>query len=87
SCPNCGGRVIITNVETTKMVFTHRESLYKLQVHCTERGDDGYVYAVISGYTPVTITTKRGEASESSSNQGMMLKYEPKGDPKKGLTI
>src|SRR2546429_3981982 len=53
-CPTCGGRVIITNAETTKMVFTHREPLYKLQVHCTERGDDAFVYAITSGYTPVT---------------------------------
>src|SRR5205809_1872767 len=87
ACPTCGGRVIITNSEATKMVFTHREALYKLQVHCTERGDDSFVYAIISGYTPVTITSKKGEAPEASSRQAMMLKYEPKGDPKRGLTV
>src|SRR5438093_8046096 len=87
ACPTCGGRVIITNAETTKMVFTHREALYKLQLHCTERGDDSFIYAIISGYTPVTITSKRGEAPEASSKQAMMLKYEPKGDPKRGLTV
>src|SRR5438034_6486278 len=78
ACPTCGGRVIITNAETTKMVFTHREALYKLQLHCTERGDDSFIYAIISGYTPVTITSKKGEAPEASSKQAMMLKYEPK---------
>jgi DNA-directed RNA polymerase subunit RPC12/RpoP len=87
NCPTCGGRVIITNAETTQMVFSHREPLYKLQVHCTERGDDSFVYAIISGYTPVTITSKKGEAHEPSSKQAMMLKYEPKGDPKRGLTV
>lgn len=86
-CPTCGGRVIVTDAEPTKMVFTHREALYKLHVHCTERGDDTYVYAIISGYTPVTITARRGETVEESSKQAMMLKYEPKGDPKKGLTV
>jgi hypothetical protein len=45
------------------------------------------VYAVISGYTPVTITAKKGEAPEASSKQAMMLKYEPKGDLKKGLSV
>jgi DNA-directed RNA polymerase subunit RPC12/RpoP len=87
TCPTCGGRVIITDAETTKMVFTHRETLYKLHLHCTERGDDSFVYAVISGYTPVTITAKKGEAPAASSKQAMMLKYEPKGDLKKGLSV
>ena len=79
--------MIVTEAEPTKMVFTHREALYKLHVHCTERGDDSYVYAIISGYTPVTITARRGDVVEESSKQAMMLKYEPKGDPKKGLTV
>ncbi len=87
TCPSCGGRVIITDAETTKMVFTHKETLYKLQVHCTERGDDGYVYAIISGYAPVTITTRKGEAPQASSKQAMMLKYEPKEDLKRGLSV
>src|SRR5437660_11672172 len=87
ACPTCGGRVIITNAETTKMVFTHREPLYKLQVHCTERGDDAFLYAIVSGYTPVTITSKKGQTPEASSKQAMMLKYEPKGDLKKGLSV
>ncbi|TMI54076.1 hypothetical protein E6H18_11225 [Candidatus Bathyarchaeota archaeon] len=87
TCPTCGGRVIIANSETTKMVFTHHEALYKLQLHCTERGDDSFIYAIINGYTPVTITSKRGETPEASSKQAMMLKYEPKGDPKRGLTV
>ena len=87
TCPTCGGRIIITNAEPTKMVFTHREPLYKLQVHCTERGDDAFLYAIVSGYTPVTITSKRGEAPEASSKQAMMLKYEPKGDLRKGLSV
>ncbi len=87
TCPTCGGRVIITSAEITKMVFTHREPLYKLQVHCTEKGDDSFVHAIISGYTPVTITARKGETPEASSRQAMMLKYEPKEDLKRGLSV
>ena len=77
----------MTSAEPTKIVFTHQEALYKLQVHCTERGDDSFVYGIISGYTPVTITSRRGEPEEPSSKQALMLKYEPKGDPKRGLAV
>jgi len=86
-CPACGGKVIVTNAEITRMVFTHREPLYKLQTHCSERGDDSIVYAIISGFTPVTITARRGEAPTESSKQAMMLKYEPKEDLKRGLSV
>jgi hypothetical protein len=74
-------------VEATKMVFTHRQPLFKLLLHCTEKGEDSTSYAVSSGFTPVAITSrKKGEATDSQATV-MMLEYEPKENLKKGLKV
>src|SRR6266480_4137466 len=46
TCSLCGARGIVVGVEATKMVFTHRQPLYKLLVHCTEKGEDSTSYAM-----------------------------------------
>jgi len=87
NCPKCSSPAIVVGVESTKMVFTHREPLYKLLVHCTQKGDDSISYAISSGFTPVTITAKR--SSEQAPEQGsrMMLEYKPREDLKRGLNV
>ncbi len=87
NCSSCGGPVIITDVETTKMVFTHHEPLYKLLLHCTEKGEDSTSYAVASGFVAVTVTSKKKRESAPPREKVMMLEYEPKGDPKQGLKV
>jgi hypothetical protein len=79
--------VIITNAEMTKSVFTHGEPLYRLQLYCVERGDITTANAVVSGFTPVTVTGRRGEPVLSSQKDNLMLNYTPKGDPKQGLKV
>jgi len=87
TCSSCGSHAIVVGVESTKMVFTHRQPLYKLLVHCTEKGEDSTSYAISSGFTPVAITSRRkGEATESQQSV-MMLEYEPKENLKKGLKV
>ncbi len=87
TCSLCGARGIVVGVEATKMVFTHRQPLYKLLVHCTEKGEDSTSYAISSGFTPVAITSrKKGEETESQA-PAMMLEYEPKENLKKGLKV
>ncbi len=87
SCPSCAGTAIILNAEQTRMVFTHGEPLYKLQLHCVSKGEPSTTYAIISGYTPVAVTARKGEELHEHSGEAMMLKYQPKGDPRQGLTV
>lgn len=87
TCPKCNGQVIITNAEMTKSVFTHGEPLYRLQLYCVERGDITTANAVVSGFTPVTVTGRRGEQALSSQKDNLMLNYTPKGDPKQSLKV
>ena len=87
SCPSCGAHVIVTGIETTNMLFTHREHLFKLLLHCSEKGEDTTTYAIVSGFTPVTITAREKEKRESKRGNAMMLEYQPKGDPKQGLKV
>src|SRR5216684_8830666 len=87
TCTACGAHAIVVGVEATKMVFTHRQPLFKLLLHCTEKGEDSTSYAISNGFTPVAITTrKKGEASDSQATV-MMLEYEPKENLKKGLKV
>jgi hypothetical protein len=86
-CAVCGAPAIVLGIESTRMVFTHREPLYKLLLHCTEKGDESSTYAIISGFTPVAVTSKRGGQEAASSTDAIMLKYEPKGDPKRGFAV
>src|SRR6059036_3466250 len=85
TCAACGAHAIVVGVEATKMVFTHRQPLFKLLLHCTEKGEDSTSYAISSGFTPVAITSRRkGETADSQATV-MMLQYEPKENLKKGL--
>src|SRR5437667_3410712 len=87
TCSSCGARGIVVGVESTKMVFTHRQPLYKLLVHCTEKGEDSTSYAISSGFTPVAITSRKKVETEESQAPAMMLEYEPKENLKKGLKV
>jgi hypothetical protein len=87
NCPSCGGPAIITAAETTKMVFTHHEPLFKLILHCTEKGEQSSTFAIVSGFTPVTITARKKGESISQQGPTMMLEYEPKENLRKGLTV
>lgn len=87
NCPSCGGAAIITAAETTKMVFTHREPLFKLILHCTEKGEQSSTFAIVSGFTPVTIAPRKKGESSSQQRTTMMLEYEPKEDLRKGLKV
>ena len=69
------------------MVFTHREPLYKLLVHCTQRGDDSVSYAISKGYTAVTITSKKKSDTVQEQGERMLLEYKPREDLKKGLQV
>ncbi len=86
-CQACGGPAVVLAAEPTRMVFTHGEPLYKLLLHCTEKGEEAGTYAIISGYTPVAITPKKKGEEQEAPSEVMMLNYQPKGDPKKGLTV
>ena len=87
NCARCGAHAIITGIELTKMVFTHHEPLYKLLLHCTERGEDTTTYAVSSGFTPVTITARKKRETPTARGDTVMLQYEPREDMKKGLRV
>ena len=87
TCSSCGARGIVVGVESTKMVFTHRQPLYKLLVHCTEKGEDSTSYAISSGFTPVAITPRKKVETAESQAPAMMLEYEPKENLKKGLKV
>ncbi len=86
-CPSCGGPAVILNAEQTRMAFSHGEPLYKLLLHCTEKGEEANTYAITSGYTPVAIIPKKKREEPETPSGAMMLNYQPKGDPKKALTI
>ncbi len=86
-CRHCGSPAVILAAEPTRMVFTHREPLFKLLLHCTDKAEESSTYAITSGYTPVTITPKKGSSQEPEHGERMMLKYQPKGDPKQGFTV
>jgi len=68
TCTACGAHAIVVGVEATKMVFTHRQPLFKLLLHCTEKGEDSTSYAISSGFTPVAITSGEGRNSGFSSD-------------------
>jgi hypothetical protein len=87
TCPKCNSPAIVLNVESTKMVFTHREPLYKLLTHCTQKGEESFTYAISKGYTPVTITARKKGESATEQNTQMMLEYKPKEDLRKGLQV
>jgi DNA-directed RNA polymerase subunit RPC12/RpoP len=86
-CSHCGGGAIVVGIEPTKMLFTHHEPLFKLELHCTERGESSHTYAVISGYTPVTVTSKNKQDFVESKGETRMLEYEPREDVRKGLHV
>lgn len=69
------------------MVFSHGEPLYKLLLHCTEKGEESNTYAISSGFTLVTITPKKKGEEQEAPSEPMMLNYQPKGDLKKGLSV
>ncbi len=69
------------------MVFSHGEPLYKLLLHCTEKGEESNTYAISSGFTLVTITSKKKGEEQEAPSEPMMLNYQPKGDLKKGLSV
>ncbi|TMI24783.1 hypothetical protein E6H36_07885 [Candidatus Bathyarchaeota archaeon] len=87
ACTTCSGPAIVVGTEQTHMVFTHGEPLFKLQLRCTENGHETTSYAIISGYTPVAVTPKKKGVQLENRSAAITLKYEPKGDPKKGLTV
>ena len=87
TCPKCNGQVIITSAELTKSSFTHGEPLYKLQLYCIDRGELSTGNAIVSGFTPVTVTGKRKELIATARQDAPMLKYQPKGDPAHGLKV
>ncbi len=86
-CRTCGAPAIVLAAEPTRMVFNHHEPLYKLLLHCTEKGDEASTYAVITGFTPVTVTPKKQPTETRSPKEVQMLKYEAKGDPNRGLRV
>jgi hypothetical protein len=86
-CRTCGAPAIVLAAEQTKMIFTHHQPLFKLVLHCTERGDESVTYAITSGFTPVAVTAKKKTGEEESSAELMLLKYQPKGDPKQGFSV
>lgn len=87
TCSACNSPAIVIGVEPTKMVFTHREPLYKLLVHCTQKGEDTIAYAISSGFTPVTITTRKKSEVATEKGTPMMLEYKPREDLKRGLNV
>jgi DNA-directed RNA polymerase subunit RPC12/RpoP len=86
-CSKCGGGAIITGVETTQMVFTHRERLFKLLIHCTERGEDSSTYAISSGFTPVAVTSKKKQEVAAEKREARMLEYQPREDVRRGFRV
>jgi len=87
TCPACSGPAVLLQAEPTRMVFNHGEPLYKLLLHCTEKGEETTAQAVISGYTPVTLMARKRGEERPKPHEAMMLKYSPKGDLKQGLTV
>jgi hypothetical protein len=86
-CTHCGAGAIVVGFEPTKMVFTHHEPLYKLQLHCTERGETSSTFAIISGFTPVTVTSKNKLELVENKGESRMLEYRPREDVKRGLQV
>ena len=87
TCASCGARGVVIGIESTKMVFTHREPLYKLLVHCIQKGEDSISYAISSGFTPVTVTSRKKAEPSSEKSAPMMLEYKPREDLKRGLNV
>lgn len=87
TCARCNSSAIVLQVEPTKMVFTHREPLYKLLIHCTQKGEESFAYAVSKGFTPVTITSKKKGDQQTEQGTAMMLEYKPKEDLRRGLQV
>ncbi|HET7405263.1 MAG TPA: hypothetical protein VFJ63_04015 [Candidatus Bathyarchaeia archaeon] len=87
NCPKCNSPAVVIGVESTKTVFTHREPIYKLLVHCTQKGDDSISYAISSGFTPITITTRKKVEPDSDRGDRMLLEYKPREDLKRGLNV
>ncbi|HEX4920992.1 MAG TPA: hypothetical protein VFV92_09665, partial [Candidatus Bathyarchaeia archaeon] len=87
NCPECNSPAVVIGVESTKTVFTHREPIYKLLVHCTQKGDDSISYAISSGFTPITITTRKKVEPDSDRGDRMLLEYKPREDLKRGLKV
>ncbi|HEY4656887.1 MAG TPA: hypothetical protein VIH34_00185 [Candidatus Bathyarchaeia archaeon] len=87
TCPSCNGPAIVLTAEQTRMTFSHGELLHRLRVHCVGRGEESSAYAVISGFTPVAVTTKKREEPLQQASGRITLKYQPKGDPKQGFSV
>ncbi len=86
-CTNCGAPAIVLAAEPTHMVFSHHQPLLRLLLHCTEKGEESSAYAITSGFTPVAVTPKKKGQEVKSSREPMMLRYEPKEDPNRGLKV
>ncbi len=86
-CTICGALAVVLAAEPTNMVFTHHETLYKLLLHCTEKGEESSTYAVTSGFTPVALTPKKRVRETGLTNEPVSLRYQPKGDPGRGLSV
>ncbi len=69
------------------MIFTHHEPLYKLLLHCTQNGEETSTYAVTCGFAPVAFTPKKIVPEAKAPAEQVSLRYEPKGDPNKGLRV
>ena len=86
-CRTCGAPAIVLAAESTRMVFTHHQPLFKLLLYCTEKGEETSTYAIVSGFTPVAVTARKKTGEIEASTEVMMLKYQPKGDPKQGFRV
>ncbi len=86
-CSRCGAHAVVIGIETTRMVFTHHEPLYKLLLHCTERGEASTCLAISSGFTPVAVTTRKKPEPDSEKREVRMLEYESREDVKRGLRV
>jgi hypothetical protein len=86
-CTKCGSPAAVLAAEPARMVFTHREPLFRLLLHCTQNGEESIAYAITSGFTVVAFTPKKGVAEVRGSDQQVSLRVEPKGDPNRGLRV
>ena len=86
-CTICGSPAVVLSAEPTKMIFTHHEPLYKLLLHCTQNGEETSTYAVTCGFAPVAFTPKKVALEAKRPAEQVSLRYEPKGDPNKGLRV
>jgi hypothetical protein len=86
-CTRCGSPAAVLAAEPTRMVFTHREPLYRLLLHCTQNGEESIAYAVTSGFTAVAFTPKKTVPESKAPAQPVSLRYESKEDPNRGLRV